>query len=523
MATIKRYELDDGNARFMQMIPVFISLGVMALTPLYAEKSLKIYRALQVYRSQPLGERDYSEYENKNFFKKYFVPISILFTQLLNAIIILPSNTENLEKDWPIFSRFRDSIPFVFIGLAAYFGLVNVCIPLLFEEVRVTGHPIDEKNKNSYTQFSTSSFSYIDRQKSYNSLRIKCATAAVLLTGFSVLTRKDGNLIVLLIALSSTFLSFRALGNTFGIFEKISFRLHIRRMIMTLMITVAILLICAGIVFGIVLTMIYFFSTGQPAIQKTPEQKAAAAPSEVVLTQIICLIQVFIWPSCLFFPARLLTFAYRYDASKQGLTFISDYARMQAVSESKQMTIPAKPITSAKHHLDCLGRTPVDINTKALQIKDAIGYRLSWNISASFPVFDIAFKIILGLHLSFIVFETSLIQPDFNIAFFARTGNQISYWYNHFIAINIMAIVSYFALLVVIPTSAAFTAKRNRNSHLSGLRALWQYEEDWNINHVQGILSPSIPLGLHNGHNQEEATEMKQFLSSNDDIAKLPL
>lgn len=117
-----------------------------------------------------------------------------------------------------------------------------------------------------------------------------------MLTGLSVIARKDGILIVLLIVLSSTFLFFPALDNAFGIFGKIFFRLHIQRMIIASMITAVILLICAGFLWGFLLTMIYFFSTGEPAIQRMPEQEATAASSEVVETQIVCLIQVFIRP-----------------------------------------------------------------------------------------------------------------------------------------------------------------------------------------------------------------------------------
>lgn len=504
--TSRGYELEDENARFLQMIPVFISMAVMALSPFYAEKSLKIYRAIQAYKFQPIGERDYSEFEKKSFWKKYFTPISFIIFWTLNAIISLPSNTENLEKDWPTFSRFRNSIPFVLIVLATYFGFINILKPLIYEEVRVTGYPINEASKDSYAQFDTSIFSYADRKKSYDSLRIKSAIAAILLTVSSTFLRKDGNFVVLLITISSTLFVFRFLGNTFGLFEKVSLRLHFRRMMITLLILAAVLVIFAGIVFGLYFTMLFFFSTDEPIEEKTPEQKAAMAVSNVAEIQTICLIQVCFWSLFLFFPARLLNFAYRYDASKQGLTSISESTKLKAISESKQMTIPAKPIKDANHNLDCLGRTPININTQALQMKDAIEYKHSWNVSSSFPIFSTALKVILGLHLAFILIVTTFVRSDFNVPFFARTGDQVSFWLGHFLTINIMPIVSYFALLIIIPAAAAFSAKRNGQSIQSGLQQLWRFEEDWSIMYENNPMSQVVAEQV-----QEEATEMKQL------------
>lgn len=57
-AATQKYELGDDNAALLPMISVFVSMGEMISTPLYAENILKIYRAIQAYKSLPLSERD---------------------------------------------------------------------------------------------------------------------------------------------------------------------------------------------------------------------------------------------------------------------------------------------------------------------------------------------------------------------------------------------------------------------------------------------------------------------------------
>lgn len=513
----KEYQLDDGSAILLQIIPTFLSLAVMSLAPFYAQKSLKIYRAVQAYGSQPLGWQDYSEYENRSFWRKHQFTLSYMISQIVNAIVIHPSNTEHLDRDWSTFCAFRNSIPFVLLTLAIYVGLLQFFSQFIFEEMRVTGIPHNESNENGEYSYITSAFSYVDRQKTYMYLRISCAFSAFGLTYLCTFLRKDSDTNVIAIALSSMIHAYNVLGNNFVFFGKASLRLHMRRIVVLIIVTTVLLSLLVGVLWAFFSSMAFFFKSEKSAEKNTAAQEEDIASSNVVMMQMVCFFQVFLWPIPLFFSARLLTLAYRYDASKQGLTSLTDHAKRQAISESRQMTLPAKPIKNARHNLDCLGRTPVDVNTKALRIKDAVEYTL-FGISQPFPIFSIALKAVVGFHLLFVLFTCLFIPPDFNIPFFDRSRDQLSCWDSHFISVNITGIASYFALLAAIPAAAASNAARKGQSVRSGLRDLWQYEEDWNVSYGDNPPSSSqMETGdqntCENNDDEDDAeAEVKQLL-----------
>lgn len=467
--------------RFLQALPTVLGLCMTMYMPFAARKSLKVWRALQVYDAQKPPKKGFTGEKRMSRLELFSIVFWCFSPSILLLIAFIPVKD---EAKWPIFSAFRLYIPFIFFAYVLSFSLSDLFAPLILPIQRV-GRNLDAKLDKKTKQKSPANVTITRDSTTRNPMAIFFVLLNIIIPAaiaYFFAHSTDSTLIVIVTAFVSAFVYSRSLilPATFG--HNVSLRSHVRYLVMIFIATISFV----AIVIAIVNSVDNITSSSIKSPEKAKEREKDLDNRDLIIGQMICLLYSSIWPLHMSLPAFLMTLAYRFDIANEGLSKVSDEQKKQAIRESKEMAKHCMSLKHPDHPFDNVGRVPILLDSIALRFSEE-------EPKCALPTFIATMKAMISVQFASLFIIWEFLPSWFNVSYFVRSKEALLVFPLPY-SFNFGILFAYFAIAPVMLFSVGYHAKQRGQTFAAGLRALWTYEEKWQANYLQTKIDHQIYL-----------------------------
>lgn len=455
-------------------MPILLGLGLTAILPLAARRSLHLWRAVQVYDMQRPVHVQQNETKKVNRLVNGAKKLLTLLPIALEVLLFASVGT-GWDTRWPVLGAIRHAIPFGFLSVITFVALVRLYSLNLLPGACVK-RPADGKSKKAgFVTFTPQKLSGLA------TTFIVGSTCVLVWTAVHI----GSTAVVILAALcGAAFGSAILVQPIFIIRKRTSLRTHVVMLFAFFLGVIAISALITGIAFAVEMWWPSVSKTFSSASEASSNQDAATTSlpleRDLPCTQLLVILYTWIWTFSLIFPAGVVTLAYRFDASRLGWTEVTEEQAQGALDASRTLAkqgVSASSLTTKSQVLhDDMGRLPILVDAQALTLPEL---KLSER-KRTFVTFRSTFVALLVVQVLGLMDNRSGLKPE--STFFPMTNAEIPD-YDHVLVMNCWPWIAYPITLITMLSVATFGARDVGQSPGAAFRRVWEYNETWGVDY----------------------------------------